>query len=95
MRPAITRIRAGFAERKIEAVIPARSNHRVKIEHDRALYKQRDHIERMFGHLRSTAPSPPAMASWPSVSLALSVSRPLDTGSILATLHRRRGPIAA
>lgn len=45
-------IRADLAERKIEAVIPGRSNRRVKIEHDRALYKQRNRIERMFGHLK-------------------------------------------
>jgi transposase len=30
-------IRADLADRKIEAVIPGRSNRRVKIEHDRAL----------------------------------------------------------
>jgi transposase len=35
-----------------EAVIPGRSNRRVKIEHDRALYKLRNRIERMFGHLK-------------------------------------------
>lgn len=45
-------IRADLTERKIEAVIPGRSNRRVKIEHDRALYKQRNRIERMFGHLK-------------------------------------------
>lgn len=45
-------IRADLAERNIEAVIPGRSNRRVKIEHDRALYKQRNRIERMFGHLK-------------------------------------------
>ena len=45
-------IRANLAERKIEAVIPGRSNRRVKIEHDRALYKQRNRIERMFGQLK-------------------------------------------
>lgn len=45
-------IRADLAERKIEAVIPGRSNRRVKIEYDRALYKQRNHVERMFGHLK-------------------------------------------
>ena len=45
-------IRADLAERNIEAVIPARSNRRVKIEHDRALYKQRNRIERMFGQLK-------------------------------------------
>jgi len=45
-------IRADLADRKIEAVIPGRSNRRVKIEHDRALYKPRNRIERMFGHLK-------------------------------------------
>jgi len=45
-------IRADLAERNIEAVIPGRSNRRVKIEHDRALYKQRNRIERMFGQLK-------------------------------------------
>lgn len=45
-------IRADLAERNIEAVIPGRSNRRVKIEHDRALYKQRNRIERMFGLLK-------------------------------------------
>jgi transposase len=45
-------IRADLGERKIEAVIPGRSNRRVKIKHDRALYKQRNRIERMFGHLK-------------------------------------------
>jgi len=45
-------IRTNLAERKIKAVIPGRSNRRVKIEYDRALYKQRNCIERMFGHLK-------------------------------------------
>lgn len=45
-------IRADLANRKIEAVIPGRSNRRVKIEHDRTIYKQRNLIERMFGHLK-------------------------------------------
>lgn len=45
-------IRADLAERNIKAVIHGRSNRRVKIEHDRALYKQRNRIERMFGHLK-------------------------------------------
>lgn len=46
-------IRADLVDRKIEAVIPGRSNRRVKIEHYRALYKQRNRIERMFGHLKT------------------------------------------
>ena len=45
-------IRSDLAARDIEAVIPGRSNRRVKIEHDRALYKQRNRIERMFGRLK-------------------------------------------
>nr|WP_214652336.1 transposase [Novosphingobium jiangmenense] len=45
-------IRADLADRKIEAAIPGRSKRRVKIEHNRMLYKQRHRIERMFGHLK-------------------------------------------
>lgn len=45
-------IRADLASREIHAVIPGRSNRRVKIHHDRALYKQRNGIERMFGRLK-------------------------------------------
>lgn len=45
-------IRADLASRDIEAVIPGRSNRRVKIEHDRELYKQRNQIERFFGRLK-------------------------------------------
>lgn len=45
-------IRADLAEREIEAVIPGRSYRRLKIEHHRALYKQRNRIERMFGQLK-------------------------------------------
>ena len=45
-------IRPDLTRRKIEVVIPGRSNRRVKIEYDRTLYKQRNRIERMFGHLK-------------------------------------------
>ena len=45
-------IRSDLAKRNIEAVIPGRSNRRVKIEHDRALYKQRNRIERCFNKLK-------------------------------------------
>ena len=44
-------IRVDLAGRKVEAAIPYRSNRRTKIDHDRALYKQRNRIERMFGKL--------------------------------------------
>jgi transposase len=49
-------IRSDLAHQQIAAVIPGRSNRRVKIEHDRALYKQRHRIERMFGHLKINRP---------------------------------------
>ena len=45
-------IRTDLASRTIQAVIPGRSNRRVKIEYDRALYKQQSHIERFFGRLK-------------------------------------------
>ncbi len=45
-------IRADLAKRKIDLVIPGRSNRRVKIEYDRKLYKQRNRIECMFGPLK-------------------------------------------
>ena len=45
-------IRADLPRRSIEAVIPGRSNRRVKIEHDQELYKQRNQIERFFGRLK-------------------------------------------
>jgi transposase len=45
-------IRADLAERAIKAVIPGRSNRRVTIDYDRTLYRQRNRIERMFGHLK-------------------------------------------
>ncbi|MGI9375404.1 MAG: hypothetical protein ACR2PC_04760 [Tsuneonella suprasediminis] len=43
---------ADLANRDIEAVIPGRSNRRVKTGHDRELYKQRNQIERFFGRLK-------------------------------------------
>ena len=45
-------IRADLANRNIEAVIPGRSNRRVKIKYDRSLYKERNQIERFFGRLK-------------------------------------------
>nr|WP_201297325.1 transposase [Sphingomonas sp. 8AM] len=43
---------ADLAKRNIEPVISGRSNRRMRIEHDRTLYKQRNRIGRMFGHLK-------------------------------------------
>jgi transposase len=41
-------LRAWLSERGTVAVIPAKSNRKVHIEHDRQIYKQRNVIERMF-----------------------------------------------
>lgn len=45
-------IRDDLRGRGIEAVIPGRSNRKKPIIHDRILYKERNRIERMFGHLK-------------------------------------------
>lgn len=45
-------IRADLVKQKIKAVIPCRSNRRIKIELDRALYRWRNRIERMFGLIK-------------------------------------------
>lgn len=46
-------IRDGLRGRGIDAVIPGRSNRKKPIIHDRILYKERNRIERMFGHLKT------------------------------------------
>jgi transposase len=45
-------IRTDLARGNIQAVIPGRSNRWLKIEHDRALYRERNQIERFFGRLK-------------------------------------------
>lgn len=45
-------IRTDLAAQDITAFIRGRSNRRADIEHNRALYKQRNRIERMLGHLQ-------------------------------------------
>lgn len=45
-------IRADLAGRRVKAVIPGRSNRTIPIQYDRELYKQRNRIERMIGHLK-------------------------------------------
>lgn len=61
-------IRVNLACRNVQAVIPDRSNRRVKINHDRALYKQRNRIEPMFAISKSTELSPPATTNSPIAS---------------------------
>jgi len=45
-------IREDLANRNIKAVIPPRSNRKTPIAWDKALYKERNLIERMFGRLK-------------------------------------------
>ena len=45
-------IRDDLRRRGIDAVIPGRSNRKKPIIHDPDLYKERNRIERMFGHLK-------------------------------------------
>ena len=44
--------RQALAKRNITACIPSKSNRKVKIDHDRTLYRQRHKIENMFGRLK-------------------------------------------
>ena len=44
--------RQALSERGITACIPSKSNRKVQIEHDRALYRERHKIENMFGRLK-------------------------------------------
>jgi len=44
--------RAGLADRGIVACIPPKANRKLKIPHDRTLYRQRHRIENMFGKLK-------------------------------------------
>lgn len=45
-------IRVNLTGLNVEAVIPGRSNRSVKLWHDWSLYKQRNRVERTFGHLK-------------------------------------------
>jgi transposase len=44
--------REALAKRDIAACIPSKSNRKIRIEHDSALYRQRHKIENMFGRLK-------------------------------------------
>ena len=46
-------IRAELAAAGVEAVIPAKSNRRVLIPHDRAKYRWRNLVERLFSKLKN------------------------------------------
>lgn len=45
-------IRADLKQRGIKAVIPPKSNRTTKIRYDKQLYRERNWIERVFGHLK-------------------------------------------
>jgi transposase len=45
-------LRDALADRKITACIPSKTNRKVSIPHDPALYRQRHKIEIMFGRLK-------------------------------------------
>ena len=44
--------RQALAARKIAACIPSKANRKIAIPHDPVLYRQRHHIENMFGKLK-------------------------------------------
>lgn len=46
-------IRADLTKRRVKAVIPGRSNRTIPVQYDRNLYKERNRIERMIGHLKN------------------------------------------
>ena len=45
-------LRAALADREVEACIPSKSNRKIQIPHDRALYRKRHKVENMFGKLK-------------------------------------------
>lgn len=45
-------IRADLKRRGIKAVIPPKANRTATIRYDKQLYRQRNWIERVFGHLK-------------------------------------------
>ena len=44
--------REALADRNYEACIPSKSNRKIQIPHDKALYRKRHKIENMFGKLK-------------------------------------------
>ncbi|WP_374147455.1 hypothetical protein [Sphingomonas sp. 28-63-12] len=46
-------IRTDLARRTRQAVIPGHSNRRIKIDHDRVLYSERNYIGSCFGRLKT------------------------------------------
>ena len=44
--------REALADRNYKACIPSKSNRKIQIPHDKALYRKRHKIENMFGKLK-------------------------------------------
>jgi hypothetical protein len=49
-------IRASLHEAGIRSCIPPKSNRKAKIRWNRRMYRERNHIERMIGHLKFSEP---------------------------------------
>jgi transposase len=45
-------IRSDLRKRRIKAVIPPKSNRKVQFRYDKKLYRERNWIERVIGHLK-------------------------------------------
>ena len=52
LMPILRGMRIARADRKIEACIQSKSNRKIQIPRDRALYRKRHKIENMFGKLK-------------------------------------------
>ncbi len=58
-------LRKALAKRRIEACIPSKLNRKIRIHHDRALYRKRHRIETHSESSRTGRVSPPAMTDAP------------------------------
>jgi transposase len=61
-------LRDALADRQTEACIPSKSNRKIPIPHDRALYRKRHRIENMFGKLKDWRRVPPVTTAAPTPS---------------------------
>jgi transposase len=81
--PVTQALREWLEERGTEPVIPPRKNRKIQYDYDRAVYKQRNVVERMFcrsAASRTGAVSPPVSIATSKTSWAPSASQPLSYG---------------
>lgn len=83
-------IRQEIAAAGVDPVIPARSNRRNPVLHDREKYRWRNLVERLFNKLRTGAESPLATTKPKNPTLASSPSRQSNSGYPLSTKPRLR-----